>query len=341
MRLSLCMIVRDEAFFIEDCLSAARPLVDEIVVVDTGSKDGTRETALVIADQIIDFPWVEDFSAARNEGLAAATGDWVLVLDADERIAPTDYAAMREAMHDERYDGFYLQNRSYSNAPDQRNWRPIGEDDPNARGYLGYSGHPIMKLFRSRADIRYRGRVHEIIDGSVEASRRGTLDVVIHHYGEANPGRPRRERALRYLKIMDEELAERDDGRLFAIAGSTAMYHAQDYAKAQRYLLRAAELGYEPAISLEGAAEAAYRAGDFGPARDIYERLYNDGKRAPSLCLNLANLVVRAGDAERGATLLEECLALGGIDEPTNEAIRRNIKLLRRKRPEDGVPRPS
>lgn len=329
MRLSLCMIVRDEAFFIEDCLAAARPLVDEIVVVDTGSKDGTRETALAIADQVIDFPWVEDFSAARNQGLAAAKGDWVLVLDADERIAPRDYAAMREAMHDERYDGFYLQNRSYSNAPDQRNWRPIGDDDPNARGYRGYSTHPIMKLFRSRDDIRYQGRVHEIIDGAIDADRRGELEVVIHHYGEANPGRPRKERALRYLAIMDEELAEREDGRLFAIAGSTAMYFAQDYAKAQRYLQRAAELGYDVAASREGVAEAAYRAGNIGPARDVYEQLYAAGQRSPALCLNLANLVVRAGERLRGSALLEECLRLGGIDEGTNELIRKNIEALR------------
>ena len=322
------MIVRDEAFFIEDCLAAAKPHVDEIVVVDTGSTDGTRETAQAMADRVIDFTWIDNFSAARNVGLDTATGDWVLVLDADERITPADYQRLRDAMGDARYDGYYLQNRSYSDVPDQRSWRPVADDDENAQGYRGYSTHPIMKLFRSRDDIRYQGRVHEIIDGAIDADRRGELKVVIHHYGEANPGRPRKERALRYLAIMDEELAARDDGRLFAIAGSTAMYFAQDYAKAQRYLQRAAELGYDVAASREGVAEAAYRAGNIGPARDAYEQLYATGQRSPALCLNLANLVVRAGDKGRGAALLKECLALGGLDEQTNIAIRKNIELL-------------
>ena len=80
MRLSLCMIVKDEAFFIEECLAAAAPYVDEIVVVDTGSSDGTRDIAAGYADKLLDFVWIEDFSAARNAGLAAATGDWILVL---------------------------------------------------------------------------------------------------------------------------------------------------------------------------------------------------------------------------------------------------------------------
>lgn len=330
MRLSLCMIVKDEAFFIEECLAAAAPYVDEIVVVDTGSSDGTRDIAARYADKILDFKWIDDFSAARNSGLAEATGDWILVLDADERIAPEDYPKLREAMADPDADadGFYLTTRNYTSNMMRSDFVLVAPDDAMSRSYPGYALHPIMKLFRRSDGIRYQGRVHEIVDGTIDESRRGAVDAVIHHYGEANPERPKKDRALRYMAMMEDEPTFEGDGRLLAMAGSAAMYFAEDYAKANRYLRRAAELGYDPHRSLESAAEAAYRGGNFGEAQDIYRRLYDDGHRTPSLCLNLANLAVRSGDKPRAVLLLQECLSLGGMGPKTDETIRRNIEFL-------------
>ncbi len=327
MQLSLCMIVRDEAFFIEECLGAARPHVDEIVVVDTGSIDGTREIARRYADKLIDFTWIDDFAAARNAGIAAADGDWILVLDADERIAAQDYSALRAALENSACDGYYLTTRNYM---DRRSgsWQPVAESDVMSRGFSGYTTHRIMKCFRRRDDIRYRGRVHEIVDETIDESARCELPVIIHHYGDANEDKPRRERALRYLAIMEEELAEREDARLLAIAASSALHFAEDYPRAARYFRRAAELGYQRRESLEGAAEAHYRAGEPGPALDLYIQAYAMGPRSPALCLNMANLYVRTGDKGRGAELLRECLQLGGIDEQTNEVIRRNLEVL-------------
>lgn len=328
MKLSLCMIVKDEAYFLDECLGAAVPLVDEIVIVDTGSSDGSREIALRYTDRVYDFAWIDDFAAARNFGLRKATGDWALVLDADEAISPSDFSTVREAMESDRYDGFYLTARSYTGDSQRSGIRVAVPDDPMCRGYRYYYTYQIMKLFRLQAGIGYAGRIHEIVDASIAESRRGTLDAVLHHYAEANPDRPRGERALRYLHMMEEELAERDDGRLFAIAGATALKFTDQFAKAERYLLRAVELGYDADRSLEGAAEAAYRAGKLGIARDRYQWLYRQGYRTPSVCLNLANLCVRSGDRAEGLRLLRECLALGGLGEDTNAVIQRNIRFL-------------
>lgn len=322
------MIVKDEAFFIEECLAAAAPYVDEIVVVDTGSTDGTREIAERFADKVLDFLWVDDFSAARNEGLAAATGDWILVLDADERIAGEDFPKLREAMSSTQYDGYYLIQRNYSNDELQSNRISVAEPDEWSKQWTGYTENPILRLFRRSDMIFYEGTIHEIVDGTVSPAARHTLDIPIHHYIDANPERSRLERASRYLILMDRLLEERPDGRIYGIAGSTALYAVKDYAKAGTYLRRAAELGYEPSRSLEGAAEAAYRAGNFGQAQDIYRRLYEDGHRKPTLCLNLANLAVRSGDKPRAAELLQECLSLGGLGPQTDETIRRNIEFL-------------
>lgn len=80
------MIVRNEAHQLADCLEAVADLFDEVVVVDTGSTDGTPEVAARHATRVVSFPWCDDFSAARNESLRHATGDWIFWLDADDRI---------------------------------------------------------------------------------------------------------------------------------------------------------------------------------------------------------------------------------------------------------------
>ena len=87
---SLTMIVRDEEKNLPSCLESVRGLFDEIVVVDTGSKDRTREIAREFAVRVFDFVWVDDFASARNAALARATGDYAFWLDADDVIDPPE-----------------------------------------------------------------------------------------------------------------------------------------------------------------------------------------------------------------------------------------------------------
>ena len=77
MRLSLCMIVRDNATIIEECLTSIRPWVDEMVVVDTGSNDATPQIAALLGAKVRQFKWIDDFAAARNASLDRAIGDWL------------------------------------------------------------------------------------------------------------------------------------------------------------------------------------------------------------------------------------------------------------------------
>ena len=106
-RLSLCMIVKNEAETLEKCLRLARPHVDEIVVVDTGSTDGTREIARRYADVYDEIEWPDSFSLARNHSFDLATGDFIMCLDGDEYIeeeaetysVPRAFVAGEEAPH--------------------------------------------------------------------------------------------------------------------------------------------------------------------------------------------------------------------------------------------------
>ena len=95
-RLSVAMIARDEAEVIGESLESVRALADEMVVVDTGSRDATAAVAGRLGARILNAPWRDDFSAARNAAIEAATGDWILWLDAGERLTAEAATAVRD-----------------------------------------------------------------------------------------------------------------------------------------------------------------------------------------------------------------------------------------------------
>ncbi|KGF73298.1 glycosyltransferase [Neosynechococcus sphagnicola sy1] len=103
MTLSLCMIVKDEAQNLPHCLASVRAVVDEMVVLDTGSRDGTPEIAQAQGARVYDFAWGDDFAAARNAALKYVQGDWVLVLDADEVLLPEIIPALKKVIQHPHY----------------------------------------------------------------------------------------------------------------------------------------------------------------------------------------------------------------------------------------------
>ena len=94
--ISLCMIVRDERAFLGPCLNSIKYLVDEIIVVDTGSKDRSADIARIFGARVYHEKWQDDFALARNDSIDKAQGDWILILDADEVIAQKDFEALRQ-----------------------------------------------------------------------------------------------------------------------------------------------------------------------------------------------------------------------------------------------------
>jgi glycosyltransferase involved in cell wall biosynthesis/Tfp pilus assembly protein PilF len=187
---SLCLIVRNEEAHLADCLRSANGLVDEIIVVDTGSTDRTKQIAAAAGAKVFDFPWIDDFSAARNEALQQATCDWIFWLDADDRIDEANRRKLRAVLDRLGDENLAFIMRCMSVAPD-------------GQTTLSIVDHP--RLFRRRPGVAWKYRVHEQVLPSIlrHGGQMRRVDILIHHAGYQDPSVRRRkdERNLRLLKL--------------------------------------------------------------------------------------------------------------------------------------------
>lgn len=325
------MIVRDEEHCIENALLSARAHVKEIIVVDTGSVDRTVEIAKKYADKLEFFTWIDDFSAARNYSLKFATQPWIIVLDADELIAPEGFIKCSELIESDAYDGFYLTQQLYHDEEIRSdNWRLVEHRDTFSKGYLGYLENRILRLFRNNQSIRYSGKVHEIVDYSINSDRVGEAAIPIHHYHE-NETNNSRQHVLRNLHIQEKLIASNTaSSREYLSAGLAHLRTTRDLETANRYLITALELGADALPALEALAEVYYRSDDNKRAVQMYRKLYDAGRRSLAVLNNLSNLLVKQGDISGAVSLLTELLDQG-IDDASREArIEQNLIALRK-----------
>ena len=143
--LSAAMIVRNEERFLRDCLESLKDVADEIVIVDTGSTDRTKEIAARYGARLFEFPWRDDFSAARNVSVDRCLGEWILYIDADERLRPVDKALAKADLSRPGYTAFTV------------NYRPI----------TGFTPFREFRIFRNDPRIRFEGIIHETVLPSV------------------------------------------------------------------------------------------------------------------------------------------------------------------------------
>ncbi len=196
MRLSLCMIVKDEERNIKKCLENVKDVVDEIIAVDTGSKDRTPFILKELGAKVYSFRWCDDFSKARNESLKYATGDYIIYLDADDRVSKEDAEKILEIKK-----GFPKEkNLAYS--------LKIVSESPDGTKNSAYQ----VRIFPKLEGVRFEYPIHEQIVPSLK--RKGIkgvfTDVVIRHEGYKDP-EVLLKKAERNLKILKDMLSEDPD----------------------------------------------------------------------------------------------------------------------------------
>jgi tetratricopeptide (TPR) repeat protein len=196
LRLSLCMIVKDEEEMLPRCLAAAAPAVDEIVIVDTGSCDRTIEIARGFGATVIERAWTGSFADARNASFDAATGDWLMFLDADEVLVEQDVERLRALRGKTWREAFHLTEISYT-------------------GELGdgtAATHTALRVFRARPEYRFSGSLHEQIAETLPLhlpERIEATDIRVEHFGYLGAVRDAKEKSRRNVELL---LKQRDAG---------------------------------------------------------------------------------------------------------------------------------
>lgn len=196
-KLSLCMICRNEAEHIQTCIRSVKQLVDEIIVVDTGSQDHTRELARAEGGIIYDFPWSDNFAAARNFALDQAAGQWILVLDADEILTNADREYLNSLIQSPQIEGYYVTICSY-----------IGKGEATIIDQA-------VRLFKNKPFYRFRGAIHEQIADSIQehtgVTGLGFASLTIKHCGYLDKEKAVKNKPARNVAIIKRALGNTPD----------------------------------------------------------------------------------------------------------------------------------
>jgi len=306
-KISLVMIAKDEEAFIGDSLKSVAGLVDEVIVVDTGSRDSTPRIAENLGARVYRFPWNDDFSAARNFSIEKATGSWLIFLDADETISRSDIPRIKRLTGQEKYEAFKLIQRNYLVQPSNfADWQPNDGVYRESRGYAGWIPVAQVRLWRNRPEYKFEGIVHETLDRSIEAA--GGLiqvtDIPIHHYGRVRSDRP--EKIDFCLALGLKEIERRPDNFKPYYEIGLIYLGRRQIDRAIQYLEKALSLSNLSYRLLSDLGYAYIQKGEFTKALDCLKQAIKLNPDGETAYLNLGVMFFHAGDLEFARINLEK-----------------------------------
>lgn len=233
--LSLCMIVKNEDQNIKSCLSKVVDFVDEIIIVDTGSTDNTKNIASEFTKKVYDFKWCNDFSKARNFAISKAANDWILVLDADEFV--TNF--FRDNVNK------FIKNSLNKKKVGRVQRINIMEDPNGNKKYI----ERVNRLF-NRNYFNYEGIIHEQIrDLNGETYETEIVDIIVEHVGYTKEVLHRTDKIKRNISLLEVAVKnDSEDPYLYFQLGKS-YYMMKDYKTSVLYFEKA--LSFELDFRLE------------------------------------------------------------------------------------------
>jgi glycosyltransferase involved in cell wall biosynthesis len=346
--LALSMIVRDEEQTLPTCLESVKDLVDEIVIADTGSTDGTVEVAKRFGARYFSIPWENDFARARNRALEEVRSDWVLALDADERVDEKAKQSLPRLLKASAIDGYMVTILDYLLDVNAKVWDFPAKANRSgleaARHFPAYVEHVNVRLFRRRPQIYFVGCVHESVGPRILklGGVLGKADFVVHHFGLITDAATRTRKNYLYRQLGQKKVQEIPDNaqahlelglgeldfnnneealkslraacRLDPRLGTAwsfqglALVRLGRPAEALEALERAKSLCGNSAALAETEGDAHYNLQDFDAARRCYKRALNVLEQAPSVESKLGLAEVRLGRTRAGLKRLRHAV---------------------------------
>ncbi|MEQ1630758.1 MAG: glycosyltransferase [Planctomycetota bacterium] len=328
-RISLCMIARDEERFLAECLKRAAPLADEILVVDTGSKDRTVAIAESFGAKVLHRAWDDDFATPRNVGIAAATGDWILVLDADEFLQEGSVERIRELVRDPAAAGYLMKFTNI--CPGQKS-----------------VGVMMVRLFRKLPGVVYENVIHEQVSptlvrfGAEHGLALASCDVEVDHHGYSDEVVGSRNKNERNERLFKKQLAANADDiyclyKYGDFLRRLAGREADSIALLDRclHLIRTGapslprNLPYSGEVAALCALERA-RRGDMHAALAIIDEALRRFIPTPNLHYIAASLLTATHQPDAAIAHYRRCLAYRGqtLVVPIQEGITGHVSLL-------------
>jgi glycosyltransferase involved in cell wall biosynthesis/predicted Zn-dependent protease len=262
---SLCMIVKNETEHLARCLKSVKPVVDEIIVVDTGSTDHTPGIAKAFGAKVFSIEWQRDFAAARNHAIGRASGAFILIVDADEMLSCQDYEAFKNVIREAASStaAYSIVTRNYTHLMNPIGWVPNDGRYAHEEAGSGWCPSQKVRLFPNDPRFRFEFPVHEIVGPSLQ--RAGlpirTCTIPIHHYGKLDTQQNRKKNEA-YFNIGLKKLNELQDD-------TTALYElAVQAVELERY--REARDLWQHYIQLDPGTPIAFIS-----LGTVYEKLGN------------------------------------------------------------------
>ncbi len=302
------MIARDEADSLDAAISSVKSIVDEIIFVDTGSKDGTKEIARKFGAKVIDFPWNDDFSAARNESIRHATKEWILFIDADELISAHDLDRINELTAHPTMVGWILDQRNYTDDSTYYGWQT--NDGARECRASGFFVSPITRLFRNDGRIKFQNKVHEEVDTAILGfgGEISYAHLPIHHYGYLKGQEVIEAKREKYLQLGLKDIEEQPDspkgyyevGKIYKSQGKLD--------EAQVMLSRAAEMDPLYKLVYTNLGDLYSKMGKDDLALEAYDKAIQLKPYSEVAFINKGLVFVRRSQYVKAADCFEEAL---------------------------------
>jgi glycosyltransferase involved in cell wall biosynthesis len=330
------MIVKNEEKHLAYCLNSLTPVADEMIVVDTGSTDKTKEIAVAFGAQTFDMEWINDFAAARNYSLEQAKGDWILVMDADEVISAQDYAKIRKLLIQKEKIAYTLVTRNYVHKTTGDGWVCNDNSYIYEQGGRGWFPSSKVRLFPNNRNIRFEKPIHELVEYSLEKIGMGwkVCGVPVHHYGE-----------------LDTAMAAAKDEQYYELGLKKMKESGGDFKSVWELAVQAGELGkFDESIELwhkvlgfkKREATVYFNLANHYLSLKNYAESYECSRKAYSLdprdqstVLSFAMSEFLAGDIHKTISALEGFLQ--GSDSQTSHAALLAVSYLLTGKTDEGL----